>query len=48
MPGVMQITMKKNKNVLFTIHRPDVYKSPVSETYIIFGEAKVGLSMTEN
>lgn len=23
------------------INRPDVYKSPASDTYIVFGEAKV-------
>lgn len=27
--------------ILFVISKPDVYKSPVSDTYIIFGEAKV-------
>lgn len=27
--------------ILFVIAKPDVYKSPASDTYIIFGEAKV-------
>jgi nascent polypeptide-associated complex subunit alpha len=27
--------------VLFVIHNPDVYKSPNSDCYIIFGEAKM-------
>ena len=40
-PGVMRVTIKKAKNMLFAISRPDVYKSPGSDTYIIFGEAKV-------
>jgi nascent polypeptide-associated complex subunit alpha len=26
---------------LFVISKPDVYKSPASDTYIIFGEAKI-------
>jgi nascent polypeptide-associated complex subunit alpha len=26
---------------LFVISHPDVYKSPASDTYIIFGEAKI-------
>lgn len=39
--GVVQITMRRNKSVMFTIDRPDIYKNPGSETYIIFGEAKV-------
>merc|ERR1711988_276626 len=32
---------KKAKNILFVISKPDVYKSPASETYVIFGEAKI-------
>jgi len=39
-PGIWRVTIKKSKNVPFAISKPDVYKSPVSETYIIFGEAK--------
>ena len=27
--------------ILFFISKPDVFKSPNSETYIIFGEAKI-------
>lgn len=27
--------------ILFVINNPDVYKSPNSDTYIIFGEAKI-------
>uniref|UniRef100_H3G7X3 NAC-A/B domain-containing protein n=2 Tax=Phytophthora ramorum TaxID=164328 RepID=H3G7X3_PHYRM len=39
--GIIRVTIKKNKNVLFVISKPDVYKSTVSETYVIFGEAKI-------
>ena len=39
--GVERVTMKKSKNMLFVIPNADVYKSPNSDTYIIFGEAKV-------
>ncbi len=39
-PGVLRVTVKKSKNVLFVIHKPDVYKSPTADTYVIFGEAK--------
>jgi nascent polypeptide-associated complex subunit alpha len=39
-PGVLRVTVKKSKNVLFVIHKPDVFKSPTAETYVIFGEAK--------
>jgi len=40
-PGVSRVTVRKSKNILFVISRPDVYKSPASDTYIVFGEAKV-------
>lgn len=33
--------MRKSKNIIFVISKPDVYKSPASDTYIVFGEAKV-------
>jgi nascent polypeptide-associated complex subunit alpha len=40
-PGVVRVTMKKSKNIMFVISKPDVFKSPNSDSYIIFGEAKV-------
>eukprot|EP00877_Chromochloris_zofingiensis_P013616 jgi/Chrzof1/8508/Cz03g13200.t1 len=40
-PGVARVTIKKSKNILFVIQSPDVFKSPASDTYIIFGEAKI-------
>jgi nascent polypeptide-associated complex subunit alpha len=39
--GVNRVTIKKSKNILFVIAQPEVFKSPTSDTYIIFGEAKV-------
>lgn len=39
--GVQRVTVKKNKNYLFVISKPEVYKSPQSDTYVIFGEAKI-------
>ena len=33
--------IRKSKNILFVINKPDVYKSPGSDTYIVFGEAKI-------
>merc|ERR1719163_46226 len=41
LPGVLRVTIKKSKNILFVISKPDVFKSPNSDTYIIFGEAKI-------
>jgi NACalpha-BTF3-like transcription factor len=40
-PGIVRVTVKKAKNILFVINKPDVFKSPASDTYIIFGEAKI-------
>ncbi|XP_035657717.1 nascent polypeptide-associated complex subunit alpha-like [Branchiostoma floridae] len=39
--GVSRVTIRKSKNILFVITKPDVYKSPASDTYIVFGEAKI-------
>lgn len=39
-PGVLRVTVKKSKNVLFAISKPDVFKSATSDTYVVFGEAK--------
>ncbi|CAA2965815.1 nascent polypeptide-associated complex subunit alpha-like protein 2 isoform X2 [Olea europaea var. sylvestris] len=39
--GVSRVTIKRTKNVLFFISKPDVFKSPNSDTYVIFGEAKI-------
>jgi len=39
--GVIRVTMKRAKNTLFVVNRPDVFKSPIGDTYVVFGEAKV-------
>ena len=39
--GIKRVTFKKSKNVLFVVAKPDVFKAPSSDTYIIFGEAKI-------
>lgn len=38
--GISRVTMKNNKNYIFAIDAPEVLKSPASETYVVFGEAK--------
>jgi len=40
-PGIVRVTVKKAKNILFVISKPDVFKNPGTDTYIIFGEAKI-------
>ena len=39
--GVSRVTIRKFKNILLVINKPDVYKNPSSNTYIVFGEAKI-------
>eukprot|EP00270_Netrium_digitus_P005797 TRINITY_DN1777_c0_g1_i1.p1 TRINITY_DN1777_c0_g1~~TRINITY_DN1777_c0_g1_i1.p1 ORF type:complete len:214 (-),score=88.40 TRINITY_DN1777_c0_g1_i1:518-1159(-) len=36
--GVTRVTIKQSKNTMFAISKPDVFKSPASDTYVIFGE----------
>merc|ERR1712136_335563 len=40
-PGISRVTVKKSKNILFVISKPDVHKSVNSDTYVVFGEAKI-------
>lgn len=39
--GINRVTIRKSKNILFVIAQPDVFKSATSDTYIVFGEAKI-------
>lgn len=39
--GITRVTIRKSKNILFVITKPEVFKSPASDTFIVFGEAKV-------
>lgn len=39
--GVAQVTIRRKKNSIFTISRPDVYVNSACDTYIIFGEARL-------
>merc|ERR1712048_713044 len=40
-PGIVRVTVKKSQNILFVISKPDVHKAPSSDTYVVFGEAKI-------
>ncbi|KAF7717708.1 Nascent polypeptide-associated complex subunit alpha [Penicillium ucsense] len=40
-PGITRVTLRRPKNMLFVVNQPDVYRSPSSNTWIIFGEAKI-------
>jgi len=39
--GIRKVTLKRGKNFVFAIEKPDVFKSNCSDTYIVFGEAKM-------
>jgi nascent polypeptide-associated complex subunit alpha len=39
-PGILRVTVKKSKNVLFAFHKPEVFKAATGDTYVVFGEAK--------
>ena len=39
--GINRVTLRRPKNVLFVLAHPEVYKSPNSDCYIVFGEAKI-------
>ncbi|KAH8263007.1 hypothetical protein KR044_003039 [Drosophila immigrans] len=41
MPNVSRVTMRKAKNVLLCIDRPEVYKCPNTKTLICFGEMRI-------
>ena len=40
--GVEKVLLRKPKNQVFVLNKPDVYKSPNSDTYAFFGEFKNG------
>jgi nascent polypeptide-associated complex subunit alpha len=44
-PGISRIAVKKEGTLLFVVSQPDVYKSSASDTYVFFGEAKIGESI---
>jgi len=39
--GIGRVTLRRGKNELIVISKPDVFKNPSSDTYIIFGQAKL-------
>jgi len=40
-PGVTRVAIRKSKAMLFVINKPEVFKNPTSDTYVVFGEAKI-------
>lgn len=40
-PGVTRVAIRKSKAMLFVINKPEVFKNTSSDTYVVFGEAKI-------
>jgi len=40
-PGITRVVIKKTKTMLFAINNPEVFQTAGSDTYVVFGEAKV-------
>ena len=40
-PGVTRVAIRKSKTILFVVQKPDVFKNPGSNSYVVFGEAKI-------
>ena len=40
-PEITRVTICRSKNVVFVISKPDVYKNPTTNSFVVFGEAKV-------
>ena len=39
--GVTRVAIRKTKSMLFVINKPEVFKNAASDTYVVFGEAKI-------
>jgi hypothetical protein len=39
--GINKISFNKTKNTIFIINNPDILKSSINNSYLIFGEAKI-------
>ena len=39
--GVTRVAIRKTKSMLFVINKPEVFKNTASDTYVVFGEAKI-------
>ncbi|ELK29693.1 Nascent polypeptide-associated complex subunit alpha, muscle-specific form [Myotis davidii] len=46
--GVTRVTTRKSKNILFVLTKPDVYKSPASDTYIVWGKPRSRIYLGEH
>ena len=40
-PGIQRVTLRRPKNVLLVVANPEVWRAPGSDTYVVYGEAKL-------
>merc|ERR1712071_24164 len=40
-PGITRVAIRKSKATLFVINKPEVFRNTNSDTYVVFGEAKI-------
>ncbi|KGG52668.1 hypothetical protein DI09_147p40, partial [Mitosporidium daphniae] len=40
-PEITRVTLCRSKNTVFVISKPEVYKNPTTNSFVVFGEAKV-------
>jgi len=40
-PGVTRVAIRKTRQMLFVINKPEVFKNSNGDTYVVFGEAKI-------
>lgn len=40
-PGIQRVTIRSARNILHVVAKPEVYKAPGSDCYIVFGESTV-------
>ena len=39
--NIIKISFKKTKNTIFVINNPEIFKSSLNNSFLIFGEAKI-------
>ena len=40
-PGIQRVTIRSARNILHVVAKPEVFKAPGSDCYIVFGESTV-------
>ncbi|KAK1345477.1 hypothetical protein QTO34_007934 [Cnephaeus nilssonii] len=46
--GVTRVTIRKSKNTLFLITKPEVHMRPAADTYIVFGKPRLRIYLSKH